>query len=128
MRTSNGVDGRPAARDRQVRQCWTCGGAPSDPAARADLDTLWLIADPDGALATRRFCQGCAPVGPVDGIECAVCGDGPLLAGELVTPDLIDSAAIDTWLRETGWLPSGPCCPKCTTTRSGTARTRTRAS
>lgn len=86
---------------------------------------MWLVAAPDGAVAARRFCRGCAPAGSVDDIECAVCGDGPLLTTDLAAVDLIVSAAIERWLRETGWSATRahePCCPRCTRPRRATRR------
>lgn len=104
------------------RRCSVCANAAVGPAALADLNTIWLVADSRGVVTGRRYCQGCAPTGPVDGVECVVCGDGPLLAGTLASPDLIASAAIESWLAETGWSPSGPCCPTCIPTRPPSTR------
>lgn len=45
-------------------------------------------------------------------VACAGCGDGPLLAGAMAeAADLTTTAAIDTWLAESGWRPAGPWCP-----------------
>lgn len=59
------------------------------------------------------FCRGCAPPGPVEEIVCARCGDGPLVAGELIVMDLQVSAALDAWLVGEGWRLGGPVCPGC---------------
>lgn len=64
-------------------------------------------------MRSVRYCRTCAPSGQVGEIECAVCGDGPLLAEDLAADDLLAGAAVDEWLMSTGWRPAGPWCPKC---------------
>jgi hypothetical protein len=72
-----------------------------------------LVPADGGAVRVARYCRECAPTGTVGEIECAGCGDGPLLAGELADADLLTGAAIDAWLSESGWRPVGPWCPEC---------------
>lgn len=106
-------DARTARWGTRALACCVCGAAPRDPSAAADLATPWLLRDPDGAVVARRYCRGCAPRGPVGEIACVMCGDGPLLAGELAGDDLLTGAAVDDWLLSSGWRPAGPWCPDC---------------
>ena len=81
--------------NRPSRTCPNCGHEPTTreeaTTQRADLAVTWLCADPNqpGQALTRRHCRRCQPHGPVVDLACAVCGDGPILAGDLAT------AAID---------------------------------
>lgn len=78
----------------------------------ADLGVLWLV-ERHGDLRPRRFCVACAPRGPVTDIVCAVCGDGPLVAGELTDP--AHRERVWWWLRARGWRSRPwPMCPSCT--------------
>ncbi|WP_224400944.1 hypothetical protein [Pseudonocardia sp. ICBG1034] len=104
----------PSSRAAVEVRCSACGRQATTADEVADLATEWLMPDPAGrGPASRRFCRGCAPDGPVDEVVCARCGDGPLLAGELTNLDLEVTAAIDAWLVETGWRLAGPVCPGC---------------
>ena len=103
------------------RACPGCGHEPRTreeaTTQRADLAVTWLCADPHrpGQLLTRQHCRRCQPHGPVLDLACAVCGDGPILAGDPAT------AAIDTdttpepvqqWLAADGWqLTPELLCP-----------------
>lgn len=110
---------RGSARDRvsHGRSCSGCGrrthpeGAPDR--LGADLGMLWLIAEA-GQLVERRFCQRCAPHGPVTDVTCSYCGDGPLLAGDLDVADAGKDAAVRDWLSVHDWLlDPAPTCPGC---------------
>lgn len=85
---------------------------------RDELATTWLLLEPEtvhgvaAGVVTRRFCRTCAPSGLVTEVACAVCADGPLLAGELATA--AGRGVVDAWLVGQGW----PCdevvlCPRC---------------
>ncbi|SFO49830.1 hypothetical protein SAMN05216207_107016 [Pseudonocardia ammonioxydans] len=55
-----------------------------------------------------------APIGRVGNVVCVRCGDGPLLAGELI--DDVDERlprAVQGWLSAAGWQLSGPVCSDC---------------
>ena len=105
--------GRSATRLTRAVRCSGCGAGPRDPAEAADLATVWLIRGTDRTVVAVRYCRGCAPTGPVGEIECVLCGDGPLLGGDLADGDLLTSAAVDEWLATSGWRPAGPWCPVC---------------
>jgi hypothetical protein len=93
-------------------RCPTCG---HEPAAardrwrqRQDLAVIWLYPDPDqpGQLVERRHCVQCQPHEDVADIECAACGNGPILALTLAdtTEDNTEpSASVRTWLTDHGW-------------------------
>jgi hypothetical protein len=72
---------------------------------RQDLATIWLLpADgPDAGVVARRYCRACAPSGPVTDVACAVCTDGPLLAGELAAAGGARHPVVSAWLGEQGW-------------------------
>lgn len=108
-----GEAGRSASRLPRSTHCFGCSAPPRDPSEAADLATPWLTRDADGTVRAVRYCRTCAPSGQVGEIECAICGDGPLLAENLATGDLLASAAVDEWLISTGWSPAGPWCPLC---------------
>ena len=99
--------------------CSSCGATGDTHTAVADLEVLWLVPAPDGAPVVARFCQACQPTGPLSEVACAGCGDGPLLTDALAeAADLATTAAIDTWLAESGWRPAGPWCPACAAPRA----------
>jgi hypothetical protein len=90
-----------------VPSCW-----PQARTLRADLGVVWLVSA-NGGLRESRFCRACAPPELVGEIACAVCADGPLLAGEFTEDSL------STWLTERGWQARGDSrdrwlCPRCT--------------
>jgi len=81
----------PPSAPRTSRACPSCGHDRTTreeaTAQHADLTVTWLSTDPDrpGRVLTRRHCRRCQPHHPVVDIACAVCGDGPILAGPLAT-------------------------------------------
>jgi len=86
-----GHTGAPASAPRTSRACPGCGHEPTTreeaTTQRADLAVTWLCTDPNRPerLLPRQHCRHCQPHGPVVDIACAVCGDGPILAGDLAT-------------------------------------------
>jgi hypothetical protein len=74
---------------------------------RRDLEVLWLSADaghPHG-LQVDRHCALCQPHADVAVIECARCGNGPMLTGALAVelasterlPDLVERRLALSW-------------------------------
>ncbi len=103
------------------RACPSCGHEPTTreeaTTQRADLAVTWLSADPHrpGQLLPRQHCRHCQPHGPVLDLACAVCGDGPILAGDLATA-AIDAGPppkpVQQWLAADGWqLTPELLCP-----------------
>jgi len=103
------------------RACPSCGHEPTTreeaTTQRADLAVTWLSADPHrpGQLLPRQHCRHCQPHGPVLDIACAMCGDGPILAGDLATA-AIDAGPppkpVQQWLAADGWqLTPELLCP-----------------
>ncbi len=96
---------------RPARACPSCGHAPStrEEAAqlRADLTVLWLHPDPDspGSVVVARHCRTCHPRGRVVDVECARCGDGPIVTGALAEDSTPGSVAYPArrWLVAAGW-------------------------
>jgi hypothetical protein len=89
---------------------------------RQELATVWLFFTdgPEAGVVARRYCRACAPSGPVTDVACVVCGDGPLLAGELGSAGAWGT--VSAWLGEQGWRRgSGEIgdsdelllCPRC---------------
>ncbi len=69
-----------------------------------ELATTWLLVESGRAgetVVVRRFCRACVPAGPVAEVACAVCADGPLLAGELANGP--GRRRADAWLVGQGW-------------------------
>jgi len=111
----------PASAPRTSRACPGCGHEPTTreeaTTQRADLAVTWLCTDPHrpGRLLPRQHCRHCQPHGPVVDIACAVCGDGPILAGDLATA-AIDAGTppepVQQWLGADGWrLTPELLCP-----------------
>lgn len=114
-------------RERLVRQsetmralaCPTCGHEPVDAQTRRrqrqDLEITWLYPDPASQLRVieRVHCLSCQPHQQVATVVCQLCGDGPLLAGELATAtDELPPAVVRTWLTTKGWqLSPRLLCP-----------------
>lgn len=76
----------------------------------------WLHADPDqpSQLIARQHCRHCQPDQDVADIACTVCGDGPILTGELaatVTEADDQPEPLRRWLTDAGWqtTPSLQC-------------------
>jgi len=113
--------GAPTSAPRTSRACPSCGHDPTTreeaTTQRADLAVTWLCTDPGrpGQVLTRRHCRRCQPHGPVVDLACAVCGDGPILAGALATA-AIDAGTppepVQQWLAADGWqLVPDLLCP-----------------
>ncbi len=116
-----GHTGAPASAPRTSRACPGCGHEPRTreeaTTQRADLAVTWLSTEPGrpGQVLTRRHCRRCQPHGPVVDIACAVCGDGPILAGNLATATTDAGAppeSVQHWLAADGWqLTPDLLCP-----------------
>lgn len=116
--TVSGADARagelehPAPTRKPARSCPNCGHEPTTRAEaahqRADLTLTWLYRDPDtpGEIVARHHCRSCQPADPATDIACAVCGDGPILAGELAISTNNLPRPVQRWLTETGWRTS----------------------
>ncbi|MFC9553814.1 recombinase family protein [Rhodococcus sp. NPDC056960] len=93
------------------RTCPTCGHEPTTRAEaahqRADLAVLWLHPDPEQreTVISRQHCRHCEPGQPAFDVACAVCGDGPILAGRFAelaeTGEL--AGPVRHWLAGAGW-------------------------
>lgn len=89
---------------------------------RADLEVLWLVMRAR-RVQSCRFCLACAPDGLVTDIACVVCGDGPLLVGELAEPRYRER--VWRWLKTRGWRTgAGLVCPSCMARRSDRCQRR----
>ena len=101
--------------------CPACGHQPaSRPEAlrqREDLAIVWLHQDsPSGPISQHRHCASCQPHIECGTVECAHCGDGPILTGALVDQlrkqDPNQPTALRAWLTSHGWqLEPEPLCP-----------------
>jgi hypothetical protein len=101
--------------------CPACGHQPaSRPEAlrqREDLAIVWLHQDsPSGPFSQHRHCASCQPRVECGTVECAHCGDGPVLTGALVDQlrkhDPNQPTALRAWLTSHGWqLEPEPLCP-----------------
>jgi len=123
--TDRSVNGRTrdlASAPRPSRACPSCGHEPTTreeaTTQRADLAVTWLSADSHrpGQLLPRQHCRHCQPHGPVLDLACAVCGDGPILSGDLATAAAIDAGIppkpVQQWLAADGWqLTPELLCP-----------------
>lgn len=105
--------------DRVVRQrssmrvpaCPTCGNEPVEARdrwqQRPDLAITWLYPDPEhpDQLIQQRHCRQCQPHQHITTLECAICGDGPFLTGDLATssPEGPLPDPVSRWLADTGW-------------------------
>jgi hypothetical protein len=123
--------GTAVARARPQRQrsgfipaalaCPACGHQPASmPGAlrhREDLAIVWLRQDrPSGPISQYRHCASCQPHVECGTVECAHCGDGPVLTGALVDQlrehDPNQPTALRAWLTSYGWqLEPEPLCP-----------------
>lgn len=90
--------------------CPSCGadagrGAHARWQQRQDLAITWLSPDPQrpGAVVERHHCAACQPHEQVTVLECPLCGDGPMLAGELARQAESPAEPIRVWLVEHGW-------------------------
>ena len=101
----------PVVGERSARACPSCGHEPATREEavqrRADLAVLWLHPDPDntGAVVEARHCRACHPRGLVVDVECARCGDGPIITGALAQDSASGSVAYPArrWLVAAGW-------------------------
>ncbi|MDV6278258.1 recombinase family protein [Rhodococcus erythropolis] len=102
----------PAPTRKSPRTCPNCGHEPTTRAEaahqRADLTLTWLHRHPDtpGGIVAGHHCRRCQPADPATDIACIVCGDGPILAGELSTATAhTDSLPrpVHRWLTDAGW-------------------------
>lgn len=93
-------------------RCPTCGNEPVEARARwqqrQDLAIVWLYADPDrpGAVIEKHHCMQCQPHQHFATIVCPLCGDGPMVAGDLadLMPDEKNPPElVRGWLTEQGW-------------------------
>jgi len=120
-RSTDGHTPTHASPPRTSRACPGCWHEPTTreeaTTQRADLAVTWLSAEPGrpGQVLTRRHCRRCQPHGPVVDIACAVCGDGPILAGDLATA-ATDAGTppkpLQQWLAADGWqLTPELLCP-----------------
>ena len=101
--------------------CPACGHQPaSRPEAlrqREDLTIVWLHQDsPSGPISQHRHCASCQPHIECGTVECAHCGDGPILTGALADQlrkhDPDQPTALRAWLTSHGWqLEPEPLCP-----------------
>lgn len=117
------VDDAGARATRDQLACPGCGHRPSHwreiPQHRHDLAITWLYTDPEhpDRVIERRHCAACQPHHHIGLVECAVCGDGSVLAGELAaqTSDQTNPPpSLRRWLHERGWrldAPLGLVCP-----------------
>ncbi len=118
----------PTSAHGASRTCPSCGHDPTTradaTAQRADLAVTWLCADPDrpGQILARRHCRRCQPHSPIADIACAVCEDGPILAGDLATAATdagVPPQPVQRWLAADGWqLTPQLLCPAHRTDRA----------
>ncbi|MBD8057158.1 recombinase family protein [Rhodococcus ruber] len=94
------------------RACPSCGHEPTTRGEaahqRADLAVTWLHLDPNvpGEVVARNHCRSCQPGEPAVDVACTVCGDGPILAGELAADVGSDGGLprpVRRWLTDAGW-------------------------
>ncbi len=110
--------------------CPTCGHEPdSRPEARCqreDLATVWLHLDGDH-VREQRHCAACQPhSSDVLVLECARCGDGPLVTGPPASTGDQRPPAMTAWLADHRWhtTPELLCPPPGALTRADVARLR----
>lgn len=116
------TEAHPHSRQRQrspepptttVTSCPGCGHQPGsrDEARQqhADLDIVWLHQQTSSCpVNEHRHCANCQPHGDCAIVECARCGDGPILTGHLAErvrrpgPRQLP-AVLRTWLADHGW-------------------------
>jgi hypothetical protein len=93
-------------RTRPARRCPACRHCPEDPYEHddmlADLTVVWWVIA-RGRIRTARYCHECAPRTVFTSIDCAHCGDGPLVVlGAPADPDRARDV-IDSVLSQSGW-------------------------
>jgi DNA invertase Pin-like site-specific DNA recombinase len=96
----------------RASRCPTCGNEPVEVRARwqqrQDLAIVWLYADPDrpGAVTETHHCAECQPHQHFQTIVCPLCGDGPMVGGDLadLMPDEnTPPETVRGWLADRGW-------------------------
>ncbi|MDT2006878.1 hypothetical protein FXW78_24070 [Rhodococcus opacus] len=110
-------------RGRQAAPYPTCGNEPADASSlwsqRQDLTISWLEADPTrpGEIIEVRYCTKCQPHQHISYVDCALCDNGPILAGdladELTELDQVPEP-VRRWLLDHGWhdhARHGLICP-----------------
>ena len=109
----SGTAPQPSRTRRTTRACPTCRHEPATRAEAAhqrdDLAVSWLRPGPDrpGELVAQHHCRHCEPAPPVFDVACALCGDGPILTGELATAArTVLPVPVQRWLTDAGWCTS----------------------
>ncbi|MBO4239804.1 hypothetical protein [Pseudonocardia alni] len=93
--------------------CDRRGQAAADPLQQILMSAVWLIPGPNSPT-TARYCRACPPTGPITDLTCLLCGDGPLLVGDLAAnPNDALPAAAQHWLGAAGWRLDGSVCSDC---------------
>ncbi|WP_060715119.1 hypothetical protein [Pseudonocardia sp. HH130629-09] len=111
--TPAGTTPAGTAAGAQTLRCRRCGQPPADPHQQILMSALWLVDGPQGPTQVR-YCRACPPTGPITDLTCLICGDGPLLVGDLAAaPDDTLPAPTRAWLTTAGWRLDGPLCPTC---------------
>jgi DNA invertase Pin-like site-specific DNA recombinase len=93
---------------RLATRCPNCGNEPALARERGrhrqDLAMTWLYPDPrhPERVLERRHCVACQPHDHVAGVECALCADGPMLAGPLAARGA-EAEPVRAWLAAHGW-------------------------
>ncbi len=106
---------QPDAAERRAMSgvaCPTCGHRPVESRGhslqRRDLAVVWLYVDPrrPGEVIECRHCVECQPHNQFQSVVCPLCGDGPMIAGDLseAMPDENTlPGPVRRWLAGRGW-------------------------
>ncbi|MGH3432099.1 MAG: recombinase family protein [Thermocrispum sp.] len=101
---------RSGSMDAASGRCPSCGTDPGRSARarwqqRQDLAVSWLYPNPQqpDTVIERHHCAACQPHEHVTVLECPRCGDGPILADELVGQAEPPDGPVRAWLVEHGW-------------------------
>ncbi|MGO4613930.1 hypothetical protein AB4305_07115 [Nocardia sp. 2YAB30] len=108
---------------RDPTGCPSCGWLPDDERQRArqrqDLMVTWLYPHPGRPeeLLTHQHCARCQPTRRPIGLDCVICGDGPLLYGDPAVADESGElpGTVRRWLNRHGWqvIDAALHCPSC---------------